>query len=122
MKTLGLVVAATLFNMALHPSASAQEDAAQENAAHSEWKSLFNGKDLTGWKVKIKGYDLNDNFGETFRVERFTEIVVQVIAFDFDLPTCQVFTVEERLPFAVSGVLLSGVLLSRSGGMECHIE
>ena len=34
-----------------------------------EWKQLFNGKDLSGWDVKIRGYDLNDNFGNTFRVE-----------------------------------------------------
>ena len=33
-----------------------------------EWIQLFNGKDLSGWDVKIKGFDLNDNFGETFRV------------------------------------------------------
>jgi hypothetical protein len=33
------------------------------------WVSLFNGKDLEGWQVKIKGYELNDNFGDTFRVE-----------------------------------------------------
>src|SRR5580765_2396684 len=34
-----------------------------------EWKTLFNGKDLTGWTPKIKGYDFGDNFGNTFRVE-----------------------------------------------------
>lgn len=34
-----------------------------------EWIKLFNGRDLTGWDVKIAGYDLNDNFGNTFRVE-----------------------------------------------------
>ncbi|MEE8452337.1 MAG: DUF1080 domain-containing protein [Thermoguttaceae bacterium] len=34
-----------------------------------EWVQLFNGKDLTGWKVKITGYELGDNFGDTFRVE-----------------------------------------------------
>ena len=33
------------------------------------WQQLFNGKDLTGWKVKIAGHDLGDNFGNTFRVE-----------------------------------------------------
>src|SRR5690349_4813352 len=33
------------------------------------WVSLFNGKDLTGWTPKIKGYELGNNFGETFRVE-----------------------------------------------------
>ena len=38
-------------------------------AADDGFVSLFNGKDLTGWKVKITGYDLGDNFGNTFRVE-----------------------------------------------------
>jgi len=34
-----------------------------------KWTSLFNGKNLDGWTVKIRGYDVNDNFGDTFRVE-----------------------------------------------------
>lgn len=34
-----------------------------------EWEQLFNGKDLDNWQIKIKGYELHDNFGETFRVE-----------------------------------------------------
>ncbi len=34
-----------------------------------EWRSLFNGKDLTGWTPKIRGEKLGDNYGETFRVE-----------------------------------------------------
>lgn len=33
------------------------------------WTSLFNGKDLEGWDIKISGYELNNNFGNTFRVE-----------------------------------------------------
>ncbi|MEX2027360.1 MAG: DUF1080 domain-containing protein [Pirellulaceae bacterium] len=33
------------------------------------WIQLFNGKDLTGWTPKIKGHDLGDNYGNTFRVE-----------------------------------------------------
>lgn len=37
--------------------------------AQGEWIQLFNGKNLDGWKVKIKGYELNDNHGDTFRVE-----------------------------------------------------
>ncbi len=35
-----------------------------------EWIQLFNGQDLDGWDIKINGYDLNDNFGNTFRVEK----------------------------------------------------
>lgn len=34
-----------------------------------EWIQLFNGRDLEGWAVKIRGHDLDDNFGDTFRVE-----------------------------------------------------
>jgi len=41
------------------PSASAEA---------SPWIPLFNGKNLDGWRAKIKGYDLGDNFGDTFRV------------------------------------------------------
>ncbi|GAA4420223.1 DUF1080 domain-containing protein [Nibrella viscosa] len=37
--------------------------------AQRGWIDLFNGKDLTGWSVKITGHPLNDNFGNTFRVE-----------------------------------------------------
>lgn len=37
--------------------------------AGEEWFQLFNGENLDGWDVKIAGYDLNDNFGNTFRVE-----------------------------------------------------
>ena len=33
------------------------------------WITLFNGKDLTGWTPKIKGYELGENYGNTFRVE-----------------------------------------------------
>jgi len=33
------------------------------------WVSLFNGKDLEGWTPKIRGYDLGDNYANTFRVE-----------------------------------------------------
>ncbi len=42
---------------------------AQDDAPRGEWRRLFNGKDLTGWKVKICGHELGDNFGNTFRVE-----------------------------------------------------
>jgi len=44
--------------------------AAQEDAAlhKQEWIQLFNGRDLTGWTPKIVGYDLGENFGDTFRV------------------------------------------------------
>lgn len=33
-----------------------------------EWKSLFNGTDLTNWTTKIHHYAVGDNHGQTFRV------------------------------------------------------
>lgn len=32
------------------------------------WVSVFNGRNLDGWKAKIKGYAYGDNFAKTFRV------------------------------------------------------
>jgi hypothetical protein len=43
--------------------------AEQNKPADGRWISLFNGKSLEGWKVKITGHELNDNYGDTFRVE-----------------------------------------------------
>jgi hypothetical protein len=42
---------------------------ADDSEDKGEWIQLFNGKNLDGWKVKITGYELGDNFGDTFRVE-----------------------------------------------------
>lgn len=42
---------------------------AQAGKKNEHWRSLFNGKNLDGWSVKITGYPLHENFGNTFRVE-----------------------------------------------------
>ena len=34
----------------------------------SQWKPLFNGRDLTGWTPKIRGFAAGENYGNTFRV------------------------------------------------------
>jgi hypothetical protein len=54
---------------AIFAASPAVARAEEDKPAAEGWISLFNGKDLEGWTVKIKGYDLGDNFGETFRVE-----------------------------------------------------
>ncbi len=61
MRRLAILVAAWMFGGSL---AWGGNDPSQK-----EWIQLFNGKDLSDWAVKIAGYDLNDNFGNTFRVE-----------------------------------------------------
>jgi hypothetical protein len=39
------------------------------NSNKDNWIQLFNGEDLTGWEIKIKGSPLNENYKNTFRVE-----------------------------------------------------
>jgi para-nitrobenzyl esterase len=34
-----------------------------------DWKTIFNGKDLTGWDIKISGQDINDNYKNNIVVE-----------------------------------------------------
>lgn len=41
--------------------ATAQED--------GEWIPLFNGKDLSGWTPKIRGFEAGENYKNTFQVE-----------------------------------------------------
>ena len=53
-----------MFLMLMHATVFAQKQASKE-----EWQSLFNGKDLTGWDLKIAGHEMNDNYKNTFLVE-----------------------------------------------------
>lgn len=40
-----------------------------QNYQSVKWQQLFNGKNLKGWRPKIKGYAYGDNFGNTFSVK-----------------------------------------------------
>ncbi|WP_379840241.1 3-keto-disaccharide hydrolase [Flaviramulus multivorans] len=46
-----------------------------EKSKPENWTPLFNGKDLTGWTAKINGYELGNNYNNTFRVENGALIV-----------------------------------------------
>ena len=35
----------------------------------NDWVSLFDGESLEGWEMKIKGYELNNNYRNTFSVK-----------------------------------------------------
>ncbi len=50
-------------------NANSKQNAEGDQEAQGEWIQLFNGKDLDDWTVKIAKHELNDNFGNTFRVE-----------------------------------------------------
>ena len=44
-------------------------------AENDEWISLFDGNTLDGWEMKIKGYELNNNYRNTFSVKDESIIV-----------------------------------------------
>ena len=41
----------------------------QNDPNRKDWIQAFNGKNLDGWVMKIAGYPLGENYGNTFRVE-----------------------------------------------------
>ncbi|WP_248723684.1 DUF1080 domain-containing protein [Seonamhaeicola sp. ML3] len=48
---------------------SCKSDNEPVNPNQETWINLFNGKDLSGWDIKISGHELNDNYKETFIVQ-----------------------------------------------------
>lgn len=64
MKFLKIIFLVTI--VALTQQCQSQQQANNQN---EQWVSLFNGKDINDWVVKIHHHKLNDNFGNTFRVE-----------------------------------------------------
>jgi hypothetical protein len=54
---------------------------AQNDPDRQEWIQLFDGKSLDGWTPKIAGYEVGENFGNTFRV-RDGRLVVAYDAYD----------------------------------------
>ncbi|MDR1339726.1 MAG: DUF1080 domain-containing protein [Prevotellaceae bacterium] len=43
--------------------------ACKKTVREEKWVSLFNGKDMDGWTVKICGYPVGENYGNTFYVK-----------------------------------------------------
>ncbi len=60
-----IAIVATLFTLA----SCAPKPKTQVIAPAGNWISLFNGRNLDDWIVKIAGQDLGDNYRNTFRVE-----------------------------------------------------
>jgi len=48
---------------------AACEPAQKVQTNNNGWVSLFNGRDINDWIVKIQHHEVGDNFGNTFRVE-----------------------------------------------------
>ena len=64
-----LLLFAVIAQRLIAPQPGEASQKAKNDPDKKEWIQLFNGKDLNDWAVKIRGYNLNDNFGNTFRVE-----------------------------------------------------
>ena len=63
-----LYIAFALVCCLIFSSAVTAQKKTKNDPNQKEWQQLFNGKDLNDWMPKIRGYELNDNFGNTFRV------------------------------------------------------
>ena len=63
LKQLILLTTILFLGMAKHPIHAQNIDGKQD------WVSLFNGKDISDWFVKIHRHETGDNYGNTFRVE-----------------------------------------------------
>ena len=50
-------------------SIAACQNAHKVQTGKEGWVSLFNGRDINDWMVKINHHEVGDNFGNTFRVE-----------------------------------------------------
>jgi hypothetical protein len=46
-----------------------KQGSATNDPEKEEWIQLFNGKDLNDWIVKIRGHEVGENHGNTFRVK-----------------------------------------------------
>ncbi len=72
MKYAALTIAALCLlasSLALTGSRDTDQPARSVKPFKEDWIPLFNGKDLSGWDIKITGYGLNQNPFNTFRVE-----------------------------------------------------
>lgn len=51
------------------PQNAQQASSDSKEKLPAQWVSLFNGENLEGWIIKIKGYETGENYGNTFRIE-----------------------------------------------------
>jgi hypothetical protein len=65
--SLTALIASLAFSSAAYAATSATTPA--QNPDQEEWVDLFNGKDLSNWTIKIRGFPLGENAFNTFRVE-----------------------------------------------------
>ena len=60
---------------------SCNSNDAKKEINKEDWEPLFNGKDLSGWDIKIKDHALNENYKNTFRIE---DSMIRVVYNDYE--------------------------------------
>ena len=70
-----------IFYLFLIVCQSCNNNDGKKEISKENWESLFNGKDLTGWDIKIKDHPLNENFKNTFRIE---DSMIRVVYSDYE--------------------------------------
>jgi len=76
MRTINLLTKTLFVALVIVATACGSKSNSQQNdeksaqtATEENWIQLFNGEDLNDWQVKFTGYELGENFNNTFRVE-----------------------------------------------------
>ncbi|HWN89529.1 MAG TPA: DUF1080 domain-containing protein [Chitinophagaceae bacterium] len=70
-----------IFYLFLIVCQSCNNNDGKKEISKENWESLFNGKDLTGWDIKIKDHSLNENYKNTFRIE---DSMIRVVYSDYE--------------------------------------
>lgn len=95
-----------------------------------EWETIFNGKDLTGWQIKIAEQDLGENYLNTFRV-RDGKLIVAYDQYDqFDNRFGHIFYKEKlsyfklRMDYRFTGEQVPGApdWAYRNSGIKFHSQ
>lgn len=68
-RTIFVISGVVALLLALASCAENSSQVANEDADSEDWVELFNGENLDGWDFKITGYELNENYNNTIRVE-----------------------------------------------------
>lgn len=66
-----LLVVTAIFVSACNskPKSQSNDEKSATLETEENWIQLFNGKDLNDWQIKFTGFDLGENYNNTFRVE-----------------------------------------------------
>lgn len=62
------IISGLLFIILITTACSGKKSSSLEDKK-PQWVSIFNGDNLEGWKVKMRGFSLDENFKNTFRAE-----------------------------------------------------